>query len=242
MVAGSVDPERTGIEAGLSATGDIFEAIARRAGTTVAELSRGLENYQGRRDRPAAAHLGQWRSHRAGESGAERRHARLATYAHGAGRTIRRHRRHGLPHARDSGAHGRARRAGGSRHQRRRHSAEESGAEPGIRERAGQADSGAQGRCHQPGLGDLCVPGGRHVSAASKRRRTRCARDYAVVRAASCRSMATYQRVVSAVPRSVFCLWQAALYRCGTGSDFAGAATASRRGCEEDQSAGSAAS
>jgi L-ribulokinase len=39
-------PARTGIEAGLSATGDIFDAIARRAGTTVAELSRGLENYR----------------------------------------------------------------------------------------------------------------------------------------------------------------------------------------------------
>jgi len=47
VVAGSIDPARTGIEAGLSATGDIFEAIARRAGTTVAELSRGLENYRG---------------------------------------------------------------------------------------------------------------------------------------------------------------------------------------------------
>ena len=32
VVPGSIDPERTGIEAGLSATGDIFEAIARRAG------------------------------------------------------------------------------------------------------------------------------------------------------------------------------------------------------------------
>jgi L-ribulokinase len=44
VVPGSVHPEYTGIEAGLSATGDIFEAIARRAGSTVAELSRGLEN------------------------------------------------------------------------------------------------------------------------------------------------------------------------------------------------------
>ncbi len=42
VVPGSVDPARTGIEAGLSATGDIFEAIARRAGTTVAVLSEGL--------------------------------------------------------------------------------------------------------------------------------------------------------------------------------------------------------
>jgi L-ribulokinase len=46
VVPGSVDPRCTGIEAGLSATGDIFEAIARRAATSVAELSRGLENYR----------------------------------------------------------------------------------------------------------------------------------------------------------------------------------------------------
>src|SRR5208283_1206753 len=45
VVEGSVHPSFTGIEAGLSATGDIFDAIARRAGTTVAELSRGLEDY-----------------------------------------------------------------------------------------------------------------------------------------------------------------------------------------------------
>jgi L-ribulokinase len=46
VVPGSVHPGYTGIEAGLSATGDIFEAIARRAGSTVAELSRGLESYR----------------------------------------------------------------------------------------------------------------------------------------------------------------------------------------------------
>ena len=46
VVEGSVNPARTGIEAGLSATGDIFEAIARRAGSTAAELSRGLEKYR----------------------------------------------------------------------------------------------------------------------------------------------------------------------------------------------------
>ena len=45
-VPGSVHPGYTGIEAGLSATGDIFEAIARRAGMKVAELSRGLEEYR----------------------------------------------------------------------------------------------------------------------------------------------------------------------------------------------------
>jgi L-ribulokinase len=45
VVPGSVHPAFTGIEAGLSATGDIFEAIARRAGTDVRTLSQGLEEY-----------------------------------------------------------------------------------------------------------------------------------------------------------------------------------------------------
>jgi L-ribulokinase len=46
VVPGSVHPGFTGIEAGLSATGDIFEAIARRAGVKVAELAKGLETYR----------------------------------------------------------------------------------------------------------------------------------------------------------------------------------------------------
>jgi L-ribulokinase len=46
VVPGSVHPAYTGVEAGLSATGDIFESIARRAGTKVSELSRGLEVYR----------------------------------------------------------------------------------------------------------------------------------------------------------------------------------------------------
>jgi L-ribulokinase len=45
VVPGSVHPKRTGIEAGLSAVGDIFNAIATRAGTDVANLSQGLEKY-----------------------------------------------------------------------------------------------------------------------------------------------------------------------------------------------------
>ena len=46
VVPGSVDPQRTGIEAGLSAVGDIFEAIARRAGSSAAGLSRELSSYR----------------------------------------------------------------------------------------------------------------------------------------------------------------------------------------------------
>jgi L-ribulokinase len=46
VVQGSIHPQYAGIEAGLSATGDIFEAIARRAGTTLAELSQGLDRYR----------------------------------------------------------------------------------------------------------------------------------------------------------------------------------------------------
>jgi L-ribulokinase len=46
IVPGSVDPQQMGIEAGLSATGDIFDAIARRAGTSIKALSTGLERYR----------------------------------------------------------------------------------------------------------------------------------------------------------------------------------------------------
>jgi len=46
VVPGSVHPKKTGVEAGLSATGDIFEAIARRANTSVAALSQTLDAYR----------------------------------------------------------------------------------------------------------------------------------------------------------------------------------------------------
>lgn len=46
VVRGSIHPQYTGVEAGLSATGQMFSAIAERANTTVAELSKGLETYQ----------------------------------------------------------------------------------------------------------------------------------------------------------------------------------------------------
>ncbi|MBI1354395.1 MAG: ribulokinase [Acidobacteria bacterium] len=46
MVRGSIHPAKYGIEAGLSATGDAFEAIARRAGASVSELSSRLAGYR----------------------------------------------------------------------------------------------------------------------------------------------------------------------------------------------------
>ena len=46
VVPGSVDPRFTGIEAGLSAVGDIFDAIARRAGSSVNTLSAEIADYR----------------------------------------------------------------------------------------------------------------------------------------------------------------------------------------------------
>ena len=46
VVPGSVHPAYTGIEAGLSATGDIFDAIARRADKSVERLSEQLKYYR----------------------------------------------------------------------------------------------------------------------------------------------------------------------------------------------------
>ena len=46
VVPGSVHPFKTGVEAGLSATGDIFDAIARRAAKSISDLSTGLENFR----------------------------------------------------------------------------------------------------------------------------------------------------------------------------------------------------
>ena len=90
VVRGSVHPAFTGIEAGLSATGDIFDAIARRAGASVAELCLGLENYRAGQtgllrltwdngDRTVLVNPESWRHH-----------FRLEPAAHRAGRTFRR--------------------------------------------------------------------------------------------------------------------------------------------------------
>ena len=111
VVKGSVHPQFTGIEAGLSAVGDVFSAIATRAGTTVAELSKGLEQLSRRTDRPPALPLGQRRPHGAGQRQRRRHHHRLEPAAHGAGRAVRGDRGHRLPHARHPRPHERVRRA-----------------------------------------------------------------------------------------------------------------------------------
>lgn len=45
LVPGSVHPHLMGIEAGLSATGDVFDAIAHRANRPLSELAAGLSDY-----------------------------------------------------------------------------------------------------------------------------------------------------------------------------------------------------
>jgi L-ribulokinase len=46
VVPGSVDPKRTGIEAGLSAVGDIFEAIAKRASSSAGMLAKEIATHR----------------------------------------------------------------------------------------------------------------------------------------------------------------------------------------------------
>jgi L-ribulokinase len=46
VVRGSVSPSLVGIEAGLSAVGSMLESIAARAGTTVEQLTQGIECYR----------------------------------------------------------------------------------------------------------------------------------------------------------------------------------------------------
>jgi L-ribulokinase len=46
VVPGSIHPRYVGIEAGLSAAGDIFDCLARRAGTTLKELSNAIAGFR----------------------------------------------------------------------------------------------------------------------------------------------------------------------------------------------------
>ena len=67
VVRGSVHPQYTGIEAGLSGVGDIFNAIATRAQSTGGRTVKGPRRISRRTDRPPALPLGQRRPHRAGQ-------------------------------------------------------------------------------------------------------------------------------------------------------------------------------
>ncbi len=91
VVEGSIHPGMTGIEAGLSASGDVFEAIARRAGTSVAALSQALGDYRAGPNGVTANGVGQRGSDGAGESGAGRDDAGMEPGAYGGRRAFCRH-------------------------------------------------------------------------------------------------------------------------------------------------------
>ncbi len=160
VVPGSVHPAYTGVEAGLSATGDIFEAIARRAGTKVQELSQGLERY--RAGQTGLLRLSWDNGDRTVLVNAELGGVTLGLESrpYRAGRVIRRHRRHRIPHAHHSRTHGGKWSAGGADHQWWRNPAAECGAESGLRERAEQARAGAGWHPDQPRLLHLRAAGG----------------------------------------------------------------------------------
>ena len=155
VVPGSVHPAYAGVEAGLSATGDIFEAIARRAGTTVKSLAEGIEN-----NRP-----GQTGLLRLTWDNGDRT---VLVNADLAGITIGWNL---LTTAQDelfaaiegTAFHTRIilermaehRRSGRARRQRRWHPAEQRDAQPDLRERAQQAGRRSRRHPHQPGLGHL---------------------------------------------------------------------------------------
>ena len=79
VVPGSVHPKKTGVEAGLSATGDIFNAIAQAGGQHGGAAFGRARSVQAGANRSAAADVGQRRPHGAGESGIGRHHAGLAS-------------------------------------------------------------------------------------------------------------------------------------------------------------------
>ena len=85
VVQGSVHPQRTGIEAGLSAVGDIFNAIATRAGTDVPDTQPRTWGIIGRANRAASPYLGQRGPDCPRQSEPARRYARLEPAEHGTG-------------------------------------------------------------------------------------------------------------------------------------------------------------
>ena len=88
VVQGSVHPQRTGIEAGLSAVGDIFNAIASPRWNGCRDAEPGTGEISCGADWTSADDLGQRGPHGAGESESARHDARLEPAEHGAGRTF----------------------------------------------------------------------------------------------------------------------------------------------------------
>ena len=163
VVPGSIDPKRTGIEAGLSATGDIFEAIARRAGTTVAALSDGLQNYRAGEtgllrltwdngDRTVLVNpelSGVTLGWRLTNTAQDELFAAIEGTAFHTRVILERMEQYGVPVRRVING-------GGIPQQ-------EPGAEPGLRQRAGQAGAGAGRRRHQSGICHFRISGGGHI-------------------------------------------------------------------------------
>ena len=154
---------------------------------------------------------------------------------HRAGRAVRRHRRHGVPHARHSRAHGGARRAGAAHHQRRRHPAEERGAEPGYANVLGKPILVPEGRRHEPRLGDLRVPGRGRVPAPSRRRRTQLCPGFLTIEPrAACRRPPS-QRAVRALSQAVFRIRAADVAGAWKSATCCRSCAASRRRPEEER-------
>ena len=179
VVPGSVHPAFTGIEAGLSATGDIFDAIARRAGTTVAELSQGLENYRAGEtgllrltwdngDRTVLVNpelSGVTLGWRLTHTAQDELFAAIEGTAFHTRVILERMEEHGVPVR--------------PHHQRRRHPAEERSAQPGLRQRAWASRSWCR-RATSPAWARRFSRSWRRArSRPSKRRRMRCVRAIA---------------------------------------------------------------
>ena len=163
VVKGSVHPQYTGVEAGLSATGDIFSAIARRAQTTVAELSKGLEHFHagqtgllrmtwdnGDRTVLVNPNLGGitmgWNLQHTAQ---DELFAAIEGTAFHTRVILDRMSEYGAPES--------------TRNQWRRRSAEQPGAQPGIRERVGQTSAGAQQQGDRSRFSDFCVSRGENI-------------------------------------------------------------------------------
>src|ERR1700683_2395587 len=202
VVTGSVHPGYTGIEAGLSATGDIFEAIARRGETPLLPFSGGIGKIPSGPDRIVTHDLGQWRPHGAGESESARNYFGLEFAEHGAGRTFRGDRRDGVSHAGDSGSHGGTWHEDRARDQCRRNSAEQSSFESGVRQRAGASGAGAEQESDQPGFGNFRVSGGGNFQ--DDRRSAEADLSFAHRVSSAEGSAGDLRRTVRAVPETLF--------------------------------------